>query len=251
MIPLLVLAVAAAAIVAGALTTATRPSHEIPSLDGYFDRWRELHGGYDPRTGNRWLRGWLTVVHRVAGPLAARGVHPDVVTVASLCVASVVVVLAGAGGRWLLLATWVLVLSGLLDNLDGAVAVLQRRTTRWGYVLDSVVDRASDALYLVAMVLIGAPVELAAACGFLFFLLEYTRARAGNAGGDEVGVITMAERPTRVIVLAATLLSAGALPAAADTLATAGTAVLAVLTAVATTQLLLVVRRQLLALPPD
>lgn len=223
----------------------------IPSRDGYFDRWRDLHGGYDPRTGNPWLRGWLTLVYAVARPLASRGVSPDVVTVASLGVGLAVVGLAEAGGRWLLLATWVLVASGLLDNLDGAVAVLQRRTSRWGYVLDSVVDRCSDALYLVAMVVVGAPVELAAACGFLLFLLEYARARAGNAGGDEVGVVTMAERPTRVIVLSASLLAGGVLVSSAATLATIGTAVLAGMTLIALVQLLVVLRRQLLALPPD
>ena len=251
MTALVVLAVAGAVLAGWALRTAQRPAHALPSLDGYFDQWRDLHGGYDPRSGSSWLRGWLTLVVAVARPLAARGVQPDVVTVASLWVGALVVLLAEAGGRWLLLATWLLVLSGLLDNLDGAVAVLQRRTSRWGYVLDSVVDRASDALYLVAMVLVGAPVELAAACGFLLFLLEYARARAGNAGGDEVGVVTMAERPTRVIVLSATLLAAGLLTERAEGLATAGTAVLAGMTLLAVTQLLVVVRRQLLALPPE
>ena len=35
--------------------------------------------------------------------------------------------------------------SGLLDNLDGAVAVLSGRTSRWGFVLDSGCDRLADA----------------------------------------------------------------------------------------------------------
>ena len=223
----------------------------IQTRDGYFDRWAELHGGYDPRSGNPWLRGWLSLVFLLARPLARRGAHPDVLTLLSLVVAAAVVVLADAGGRWLLLAAWVLAASGLLDNLDGCVAVLQRRTSRWGYVLDSVVDRVVDAAYLVAMVLVGAPVELAVACGFLFFLLEYTRARAGNAGGDGVGVVTMAERPTRVIVLAVALLAAGVVVQHGALLVTAGTAVLTVMTLLAVCQLLVVVRRQLLASPPD
>ena len=36
--------------------------------------------------------------------------------------------------------------SGIVDNLDRAVAVMSGRTTRWGYVLDSVVDRIADVL---------------------------------------------------------------------------------------------------------
>lgn len=215
------------------------------SRDEYFAGWAELHGGYDPRTGSAWLRGWLTLVHAVAQPLARRGVSPDAVTYGSLVVSALAAGLAALGGRWLLLATLVLVLSGLLDNLDGAVAVLTGRTTRWGYVLDSVVDRLSDLLYLVALVAVGAPVELAALCGALVFLLEYSRARAGNAGGDEVGAVTIAERPTRVIVVAAALLAAGVLPGSADSLATVGVAVLTALTAVGLAQLLPALRRSL------
>lgn len=215
------------------------------SRDEYFARWSELHGGYDPRTGSAWLSGWLTLVHAVAQPLARRGVSPDAVTYASLVVSALAAALAALGGRWLLLATLVLVVSGLLDNLDGAVAVLTGRTTRWGYVLDSVVDRLSDLLYLVALVAVGAPVELAAACGALVFLLEYSRARAGNAGGDEVGTVTIAERPTRVIVVAAALLAGGVLPGSADDLATVGVAVLTALTAVGLVQLLPALRRSL------
>jgi len=44
------------------------------------------------------------------------------------------------------------------------------------------------------------------------FLLEYLRARAGNAGFGEVGTVTVAERPTRVIVLAPTLAVCGLWP---------------------------------------
>ena len=41
------------------------------------------------------------------------------------------------------------------------------------------------------------------------FLQEYVRARAGAAGLSEVGVVTVWERPTRVIVTAVFLLCAG------------------------------------------
>ncbi len=245
-----VLAVLAALLVALALRTARRPAHRVPELAGYFDGWQALHGGYDPRTGSAWLRGWLTMVHAIARPLAARGVQPDVLTVSSLWLAGLVVVLADVGGRWWVLSGTVLVLSGLSDNLDGAVAVMEQRSTRWGYVLDSAVDRVSDAAYLVAAVLAGCPGWLAAATGFAVFFLEYVRARAGNAGGDDVGVVTMAERPTRVLLLAPALLFAGVFLAAAQALATVATAVLLAMTAVSVGQLLVTVRRQLLGGPP-
>lgn len=244
---LLALAVLAVALLVLGSRTARPPDHRVPDLDGYFDGWSALHGGYDPRTGSAWLRGWLTMVHGIARPLAARGVAPDVLTLWSLWLAGVVVALADAGGRWAVLSGAVLVLSGLSDNLDGAVAVMEQRSTRWGYVLDSAVDRFSDAAYLVAAVLLGCPGWLAAACGFAVFFLEYVRARAGNAGGDDVGVVTMAERPTRVLLLAPAVIFGGVFLSAADALATVATAVLLAMTAVAAGQLLVVVRRQLRA----
>ncbi len=231
------------------LITARRPDHEIPDKDGYFDRWSVLHGGYDPRSGSRWLRGWLTMVYVIARPLARRGVQPDVLTISSIWLAGAVFVPAAAGGRWAMFAGWVLVASGLFDTLDGCVAVLEDRTTRWGYVLDSAVDRINDAIYLAAVVSVGAPIELAIVCGFLFFFLEYVRARAGNAGGDEVGKVTLGERPNRVIFLSASIHFGGVFLGSRELVATTGMALITVLTLIAVGQLLVAVRRQLLAPP--
>lgn len=233
------------------VTTARRPVGPVPDRDGYFRTWQALHGGYDPWTSSVWLRGWLTMVHVLARPLARAGVQPDLVTVASGWLSGVVLLLAGLGGRWPVAAGALLVASALLDNLDGCLAVLQDRATRWGYVLDSVVDRVSDSAYLLAAVAVGCPVGLAVATGFAVFLLEYLRARAGNAGGDEVGRVTMAERPTRVLLLAPTLAVCGLLPGAADLAAVAGPVVLLAMTAVSVVQLAVAVRRQLSQLPAD
>jgi phosphatidylglycerophosphate synthase len=247
----LLLALGGVALVVLALATARRPAHEIPSRDGYFDCWQALHGGYDPRTGSAWLRGWLTMVYAIARPLARRGVQPDVVTVSSIWLAGAVIALADAGGRWWIAAGWVMVASGLFDTLDGCVAVLEDRTTRWGYVLDSLVDRITDGMFLVAVVLVGCPVELAVVLGFGFFLLEYLRARAGNAGGDEVGRITMAERPTRVILLSPSIHFSGVFLGLSDVLPVVGPSVLLAMTAISLVQLGITVRRQLLALPVE
>jgi phosphatidylglycerophosphate synthase len=248
---LLALAVGAVALVVLGLATARRPEHEIPDREGYFDQWQELHGGYDPRSATIWVRFWLTLVYRIARPLARRGVQPDVVTLSSVWLAFAVFVPASAGGYWPILAGWVLVASGLFDTLDGCVAVLEKRTTRWGYVLDSLVDRVNDVIYLAAVVSVGAPLELAIAVGVGFFLLEYARARAGNAGGDDVGTVTVGERPMRVIFLSASIHFGGVFVAHAELVATIGMSVMAAFTAVALVQLLVAVRRQLLAAPSE
>lgn len=212
------------------------------SRDGYFDGWAALHGGYDPR-GNPLVRTWLTLTYAAARPLARVGVAPDPVTGLAVLVSAAAAAVAAAGGRWLLLAALLVVWSGFLDNLDGAVAVLTDRATRWGYVLDSVADRISDTAYLVALWLAGAPGPLCVAGGVLMFLQEFTRARSGAAGMTEVGVVTVWERPTRVIVTAVFLLCAGLF---LDGLwAGLGAAAWVGLGAAGLIQLLVVVRRRL------
>ena len=246
---MLVLAATGLVLLVLALVTARRPTHELPDKAGYFDRWQVLHGGYDPRAGNPLLRYWLTLVYAIARPLARRGVHADVLTICATWLAGAVFLLAQDGGRWAILAGWTLVASGLFDSLDGCVAVLEDRTTNWGYVLDSAVDRVNDAVYLAAVVSVGAPLNLAVGCGFGFFLLEYLRARAGNAGGDEVGRVTIGERPNRVIVLAATISFSGVFLAHQAYVATFGLSCMTALTAVALVQLVTTLRRQLSAPP--
>lgn len=219
-------------------------AREVPTREGYLDVWRSLHGDYDPR-GSRLVHGWLSLVYVVARPFARIGVPPDVVTLLGLVVSGVVVALCALGGRWVLLAAVVVGLSGLVDSLDGAVAVLTGRSTRFGAVLDSVVDRGSDVLYLVALWVVGAPLVACVLAGVLVLTQEYARARATAVGMDDVGIITVGERPTRVIVVAMFLLAAGIYPASAAWWVGLGAWVSVGLAVVAFAQLLVVVRRRL------
>jgi CDP-diacylglycerol--glycerol-3-phosphate 3-phosphatidyltransferase len=189
--------------------------------------WSALHGGLEPSPA---VRRYLAVTRRLAAPVARTGVHPDALTFAAVLVASTALLVPAR------LAALAVLVSALLDALDGAVALQQGRATRWGYVLDSLADRVCDGLFLAALVLAGAPVALAVACGIGVLLLEYTRARAGNAGGSQVVTLTVGERPVRVLLPALGLLTAQ--PALALWLLT-------VLTGVGLGQLLVAVRRQL------
>jgi CDP-diacylglycerol--glycerol-3-phosphate 3-phosphatidyltransferase len=162
-----------------------------------------------------------------------------------------VIPLALAGGRWPLLAVPVVVVSGLVDNLDGAVAVLTGRASRWGAVLDSLADRCSDAAYVVALLVLGGlsdppwVVACAGAAALLVVLQEYARAVAAAKGMSDVGVVTVSERPTRVIGAAMFCLGAGLYPESADAWGAVGLVFGVAAGLVALTQLLLVVRRRL------
>lgn len=223
------------------------PPAVVPDRAEYFRRWSVLHGGYDVTT-SRMVRGWLTMAHAVARPLVRAGAGPGVVTLGGILLALAVPLVAlgaDAAPRVVLVCSTLIVVSGLADNLDGAVAVLTDRATRTGYVLDSVSDRVGDVAYLVTLWVVGAPGLLLTAGGLATFLQEYTRARGAAAGMDEVGVVSIAERPTRIIIAAAFLLGAGLYPGSAVGWATAGAVAWLVVHVVGFVQVSLAVRRAL------
>lgn len=101
----------------------------------------------------------------------------------------------------LLFALLLILLSGFIDALDGAVARALGKTTRFGGVLDSICDRYSDAILLIGIIL-GGWVDpfwgILAIIGSI--LVSYTRARAEAAGVEQLGV-GIAERPERLIII--------------------------------------------------
>ena len=75
-------------------------------------------------------------------------------------------------------------------------------------VLDSVADRVGDVALLVGLGLAADTPWPAVAAAFLSFLQEYTRARAYAVGFTEIGVISLSERPTRVLIVGMFLIGA-------------------------------------------
>ena len=214
----------------------------VPGREEYLARWSRLHGGASTTGLIGW---WLGIAHAVARPVVRAGVGPWPVTAAGVLLAGTACWPASGGSRWPLLAALLVAVSGLLDNVDGAVAVLSGRTSRWGFVLDSACDRLADAAYCLALLLAGAPAWLAVTGAALAWLQEYVRARAAVAGMPEIGVVTVSERPTRVIVTAMFLLGAGLYPGAARSWAGSGAAAWTVLGSVGLVHLLFVVHGRL------
>lgn len=98
---------------------------------------------------------------------------------------------------------------GFLDGVDGALARLLGRVTKFGGALDSILDRYGDAL-LIGAVWFTFKVEpvigLLALMGSL--ITSYARARLELAGLslESIGLL---ERPERVIILVLTLIFSG------------------------------------------
>jgi phosphatidylglycerophosphate synthase len=172
-------------------------------------RWAAVHGGLTPSAPVRlWLRG----VQRLAavGPIAR--IPPDLLSVAGVACAAAALAAAAQNGRWALLAAALVLLVGVLDGLDGAVAVHTGRARPLGAVVDAVADRLGDLMLAATLAALGAPLSWCAAAAGLALLHEYLRARAGAAGMTGPGAVTVAERPTRLALVAVACLGAGLLP---------------------------------------
>ncbi len=137
--------------------------------------------------------------------LAKAGISPNALTVFGFTMTLGVAWVLSTGHFFL--GGFLVLLSGSLDFLDGALARATGRSTKFGAFLDSTLDRFSDAALFLGLlayyasqgshyleiVLIGA-----ALTGSL--VTSYTRARAEGLGlKDEVGVFTRTER---IILLA-------------------------------------------------
>lgn len=170
--------------------------------------WSALHGGVRP---SPLVRAWLRLVQWLAAGPVAR-VPPDLLSVAGVTAAGAAVPAAAAGGRWPLLAAALIIAAGLLDGLDGAVALGTGKARPLGAVVDAVADRVGDLLLVGVLLVLGAPMPVCAALTVLLLLHEYVRARAQSVGMPGVGAVTVAERPTRVIVVAVAALGAGLAP---------------------------------------
>lgn len=120
----------------------------------------------------------------------------------------------------LLAAGFVVLVAGFFDMLDGALARRTNRTSQFGAVLDSTLDRLSDAVLLLGILVLFLFTEENSALFILVskewavllvgltllgsLMVSYIRARAEALGLDcQVGLFTRAER---VVVLALGLL---------------------------------------------
>lgn len=221
----------------------------MTTREDYLAAWADSHGGHHPASGGRAERLWFDLIFRLAGPL--RRVHPDVLTGVAVAFAAVAAVLAGGDPRLCLVAAALIAVSAVLDGIDGAVAVISGRASRWGHLVDSLGDRVAEAFFGLALAEAGAPWQLCAAAVATGWLQEYARARAAAGGIGEILVVTVAERPTRVIAAVLGLVGVGLLgPEAfgefdAETAAFCGAVVWVSLGLVGFVQLLTALRRAL------
>ena len=141
-----------------------------------------------------------------------RGVAPNAVTVAGALLGPLAVAAALGPSRWLAVGVLLLLLGGALaDGLDGAVAIMSDRVSAAGARLDRLADRVADACWALVLWAYGAPLWAAA------LLVAATLAQEAwrrSLGVRAAGLITVCERPTRLICACLAALCALVAPSA-------------------------------------
>ena len=165
-----------------------------------------------PATRDR-MRGFATPIAKGLGRL---GLTPNGLTILGFlgtCYAA----WAAASRLWLLAGVLVLVF-GLFDLFDGALARATGKATKLGAFLDSTFDRAGEGIVFVGIVAglawgnDNGGAVVAGAAMLASFLVSYTRAKAeslGFAPGTGMASIGLMPREVRLVVLSVGLVLAG------------------------------------------
>ena len=141
----------------------------------------------------------------VALLLIKLGLSPNKITVLGLMIAVLSAYLISI--EQLALGGIALLVSGLFDILDGAVARLSDKETRYGAFLDSVADRISESVILFGLLIYfldisstwGAILTYTAVVGSIG--VSYIRARAEGLGIEcKIGIMTRPERVGTLVI---------------------------------------------------
>lgn len=151
-------------------------------------------------------RGAMYIINAMVRGLASAGVHPNILTAIGVCINIGCGVLFGIGEFFW--AGIVLIVANLFDMLDGNVARQTGNVTKFGGFLDSSLDRLSDMVAFLGIMIFYAGnspehsiinVFLAGVGMMSSVMVSYTTARSEGLGVKaNVGFL---QRPERIVLL--------------------------------------------------
>ena len=159
------------------------------------------------------VRGWAIPIALGFGRV---GLTPNALTVLGFGIA-LVAAFAAAKGAWIPAALLV-VFGGVFDLFDGALARATNRVSRVGAFLDSVFDRAGEAVLFIGIATgcvaagFSAGTVLAVAAMAASFLVSYVRAKSESLGftpGTGMANVGLAPREVRLVIVTIGLLITG------------------------------------------
>lgn len=156
------------------------------------------------------------IAEYVVRPLAALGLTPNMATLIGLLLNGVAAAILASGS--LRFGGLALLIAGLFDMVDGALARVTNKKTTFGAFFDSTIDRYSEGLTLLGVIIFALrqpptpthtwEVALAYVAALGSVMVSYTRARAEGLGLTlKTGLMA---RPERVLLLSGGLIIGGA-----------------------------------------
>ncbi|MFW9865255.1 MAG: CDP-alcohol phosphatidyltransferase family protein [Candidatus Thorarchaeota archaeon] len=205
-----------------------KPKQEFMSLDEFIMDWLKDHGQahkideqFAKMKKDPSGKFYMPMTYKGGKLFIKLGLSPNQVSIINLLLSFLIfygVIMAGYGhsldlfakqplyGSWFFLLALLVLGTGIIDGIDGAIARLLGKKTKSGAWFDNVIDRVSDTLMLVCLI----PTGLSVVNGFDFkwmiwtnifiiFLYEYIRARHEGLGLHETKP-TIGERIVRIMV---------------------------------------------------
>ena len=153
-------------------------------------------------TRDRLIKWYYSVVEKCVQPLINVGVSPDVISVIALFLSLISAIFYANGA--IFIGGIFLLLSGFMDTIDGSVARLLGKLTRFGALLDSTLDRYAEFFIFFGLLVYFRSgwmfyVVLLALMGSI--MVSYVKARAQSLG--KTRVVGMMQRPERFALLVA------------------------------------------------
>lgn len=228
--PLVLLGFLALIIIIGSLKK--HPKREFMTCDEFIKDWIKDHGSaskeeeyFAKMKKDPSGKLYMPITYHGAKFFIRLGLSPNNVSVINLILSFFIfygVVMASSGhslgsftqqplyGSWFFLLALLVLFTGIIDGIDGAIARLLDIKTKSGAWFDNVIDRVSDTLMFVC--LIPGTISTVTSIGFdfkwliwtntfLIFIYEYMRARHEGLGLHETKP-NIGERITRVLVMA-------------------------------------------------
>jgi phosphatidylglycerophosphate synthase len=208
-----------------------QPKQEFMSCDEFIKDWLQDHGQahkveeqFEKMKKDPAGKLYMPLIYKGAKIFLKLGLNPNKVSYINLILSFFVfygVIMAGKGssldsfsqqplyGLWFLPLGLLVLFTGIVDGIDGAIARLLHIKSKSGAWLDNVIDRVSDTLMLVGLVSSSLSVGLNIGLNFewlvwtniiLIFIYEYMRARHEGLGLHETKPF-VGERVTRILVI--------------------------------------------------
>jgi CDP-diacylglycerol--glycerol-3-phosphate 3-phosphatidyltransferase/archaetidylinositol phosphate synthase len=161
---------------------------------------KTLRGFFRAKLLGRLRARYEAMMLPVGRRVGSSGVNPNAITTFSLLVS------CGAGLAFALklpiIGALSILLSAIVDMLDGAVARAMGKSTRFGAVYDHVLDRYAEFAVLVGIGF-GGMVDWpwVIFCLFGMVMASFVRAKAESVGGLKACTVGIAERQEKLILL--------------------------------------------------